>query len=164
VNKVLIREQLVRVVSAARQAGRTIGICHGCFDILHLGHIYHFEQAKRFVDVLIISVTADKFVNKGPDRPVFSAHDRASFIAAIEHCDYVTINDSATAEDIIKILKPDKFFKGADYTSSEDSRLQAEKCAAQSQRCELILTNDRVMDSSSRIVRALYRLSGYPNG
>jgi rfaE bifunctional protein nucleotidyltransferase chain/domain len=163
-SKVLSAKKLSVIVSSVRQAGRTVGICHGCFDIVHLGHIHHFKQAKRLVDVLIVSVTSDKFVNKGPDRPIFSAENRASFIAAIEYCDYVVINDSGTAEEIIKMLRPDKYFKGADYTASKDPRLNAEKHMAHLYDCELYLTDDYVMDSTSRIVRTLYEITACSDG
>ena len=35
------------------------------FDILHVGHIEYFKKAKTYCDKLLVSVTKDKFVNKG---------------------------------------------------------------------------------------------------
>ena len=57
-----------------------IGLAHGVFDIVHIGHIEHFKEAKQSCDKLIVSVTADKFVNKGPNRPAFTLSDRIKFL------------------------------------------------------------------------------------
>ena len=50
--------------------GKKIGLCHGVFDVLHAGHISHFEEVKKQCDVLFITVTEDQHVNKGPNRPI----------------------------------------------------------------------------------------------
>ena len=47
-------------------------LCHGVFDIIHHGHIKYFEEAKKNGDILVVSLTADEFVNKGSGRPYFS--------------------------------------------------------------------------------------------
>ena len=47
-----------------------VGMCHGVFDVVHYGHLKHFETAKKKVDKLVVSVTSDEFVNKGPDKPI----------------------------------------------------------------------------------------------
>ena len=70
---------------------RIIGLCHGGFDILHNGHLEHFEEAKKNVDILIVSVTADKFVIKGPNQPYNNEVNRAKFLLHIKYIDYVVI-------------------------------------------------------------------------
>ena len=75
------------------------------FDLLHVGHIKHLEKAKKLGDKLVVTITSDKFVNKGPGRPVFNQTLRSEAIAAIESVDYVAINDSQTAINPIKVLK-----------------------------------------------------------
>ena len=60
-----------------KKNGKKVVMCHGVFDLLHLGHIKHFEKAKSLGDILVVSITADKFVNKGPGRPAFNESDRA---------------------------------------------------------------------------------------
>ena len=57
---------LSKICQKEKKAGRKIVICHGVFDLLHVGHIKHFQKAKSLGDILIVSITADKFVNKGP--------------------------------------------------------------------------------------------------
>ena len=49
-----------------------IGLIHGVFDIIHVGHIEYFKEAKSMVNKLIVSVTSDKYVNKGPGKPIFN--------------------------------------------------------------------------------------------
>ncbi len=94
---------------------KKIGLCHGVFDILHNGHVEHFKKAKEKVDILIVSVTEKKFVNKGPRQPQNSNEDRLSLIDSIKHVDYVYLNSKKNSLEVIKILKPDFYFKGKDY-------------------------------------------------
>ena len=39
--------------------------CHGVFDVIHFGHINHLRKAKTFGDILVVSITHDKYVKKG---------------------------------------------------------------------------------------------------
>ena len=54
-----------------KRKGRKVVQCHGVFDLLHIGHIRHFEQARRMGDVLVVTITPDRYVDKGPHRPAF---------------------------------------------------------------------------------------------
>ena len=67
-------------------------LCHGCFDLMHPGHIKYFQAAKRMGDVLAVTVTPDRYIDKGAGRPVFNENLRAESIAALECVDYVAIN------------------------------------------------------------------------
>ena len=77
--------------------GQSIIHAHGVFDLLHVGHIRHLEQAKTLGDCLVVSLTPDRFVNKGPNRPAFTERLRAEALAAMEAVDFVVINDQPTA-------------------------------------------------------------------
>ena len=88
------------------RSGKKLVLCHGVFDLLHIGHIRYFEQAKKYGDILIVTVTPDRFVNKGPERPAFPENLRAEAIAALDVVDYVAINEWPTAVETIHILKP----------------------------------------------------------
>src|SRR5262249_41140324 len=61
--------ELAAITQRLRHAGKTVVQAHGTFDLLHLGHVRHLEAACKLGDVLIVTVTADRFVNKGPGRP-----------------------------------------------------------------------------------------------
>lgn len=146
-------EELQGVARKCRATDLVIGLCHGCFDIVHPGHIYHLKRASTMVDRLFVSITADNFVNKGPDRPVFPDYMRAEFIASIRCCDYVIVNNMPTAEHMIKALRPDVYFKGADYSDGSDVRLQAERNLVESTGGRMVLTDNRIFDSTSRIAQ-----------
>jgi len=98
--------------------GRTVVQCHGVFDLLHIGHIRHFQQAKKAGNILVVTVTPDQYVNKGPHRPVFTAALRAEAIAALDDVDYVAINRWPTAVEAIRLVRPDVYVKGSDYADA----------------------------------------------
>ena len=106
---------LEKKVSYLKKQKKSIGLCHGVFDLLHLGHIKHFEEAKKKVDILIVSVTDDRYVNKGPGRPSFNNLQRSEALSAINFIDYVVISSFPTAIKMLATIKPNIFFKGPDY-------------------------------------------------
>ena len=117
--KILPLRELAEVLVTARNgSGKSVVQCHGCFDLLHIGHIRHFTEAKSKGDILVVTVTPDKFVNKGPGRPAFKEHLRLEAIASLDCVDYVALNEWATAEETIEILKPDIYCKGPEYKNS----------------------------------------------
>ncbi len=111
--KLIALDELASRLDEARQQGKSIVHCHGVFDLLHVGHIKHLQAARLLGDVLIVTITPDHFVNKGPHRPVFTAQLRGEALAALECVDYVAINRWPTAVDTIALLKPNVFVKGA---------------------------------------------------
>ena len=98
-----------------RKTGITVGLCHGCFDLLHAGHIEHLNAAKSNCDFLIVSITADKFIDKGPNRPVFNEDDRRTILSNLKSVDAVYIANEKNATNTINLLRPDFYFKGIDY-------------------------------------------------
>ena len=115
---VINREELVRRVASAREAGARIVLANGCFDVLHVGHVRYLAGARELGDVLIVGINSDKQVaaQKGPGRPVLPAVERAEIVAALEPVTYVTIFDEPTVEQLLLALKPDVHAKGTDYT------------------------------------------------
>ncbi|MFC1967394.1 PfkB family carbohydrate kinase [Chloroflexota bacterium] len=113
-------DDLAEVASLLKSEGRTIVQCHGVFDLLHPGHIRHFEAARREGDLLFVTVTPDRYVAKGPGRPVFNEGLRAESLAALECVDYVAINKWPTAIEAIKLLQPDIYCKGNDYADATE--------------------------------------------
>lgn len=92
-----------------------LGLAHGVFDIVHIGHLEHFKEAKKKCDKLIVSVTSDKYVNKGPNRPAFSIKDRVNFLKSVKWIDDVIVSNHETAINSIRKIKPNVYFKGLDY-------------------------------------------------
>lgn len=113
--KISSLEDLAAVAQEGRKSGKRIILAHGTFDLLHMGHVRHLEQARELGDILLVTLTADKFVNKGPGRPVFTDLLRAEMAAALACVERVAINNAATAENVIRIVKPDIYVKGSDY-------------------------------------------------
>jgi rfaE bifunctional protein kinase chain/domain/rfaE bifunctional protein nucleotidyltransferase chain/domain len=117
--KILPLTELPPRVAAAKAAGRRVVHCHGVFDLVHPGHIRHLEAARREGDVLVVTITPDHYVNKGPGRPVFTQQFRAESIAALEVVDYVAVNEWPTAVETIQLLQPDVYAKGSDYADRD---------------------------------------------
>jgi rfaE bifunctional protein nucleotidyltransferase chain/domain len=117
--KIKSLEELAGIVAKHKAEGRVVVHCHGVFDLVHLGHIRHLKAAKREGDVLIVTITPDRFVNKGPGRPVFNEHLRAETLASLEVVDYVAINRWPKGVETIQMLKPSVFVKGDEFVRRE---------------------------------------------
>ena len=150
--KIKTLEELATLFSELRSEGKKIVHCHGVFDLLHVGHIKHFKEAKTFGDVLVVSITPDEFVNKGPGRPAFSTSLRLESLSELESVDYVVANKSPTAEDIIKIIEPNVYCKGPDYKSHSDDitgKITDEEDAVKLVGGKIMYTDDITFSSSS---------------
>jgi rfaE bifunctional protein nucleotidyltransferase chain/domain len=97
--------------------GKTVVWTNGCFDLLHVGHIRNFRDAKALGDILIVGINSDASVRaiKGDSRPIVNQTERAELIAALEMVDYVTIFDESTPLVALSMLRPDIHCKGAEY-------------------------------------------------
>jgi rfaE bifunctional protein nucleotidyltransferase chain/domain len=113
--KIRSLDELTQISGRLRESGKVIVQCHGVFDLLHPGHIRHFEAARREGDILLVTVTRDEFVNKGPGRPVFNQWLRAEAVAALQCVDYVALSERPTAVEAIRRLRPHVYVKGSDY-------------------------------------------------
>ena len=148
--------ELGEIAEQVRKGGRTIALCHGVFDLIHFGHLRHIELARKEADVLIITVTADQFVNKGPGRPIFPEGVRAEMLGAIEVVDYVAINYAPTAEPAISAIRPNVYLKGSDYENPEDDltgKIRSERETVERHGGQLVFTKDLTFSSSSLINR-----------
>jgi D-beta-D-heptose 7-phosphate kinase / D-beta-D-heptose 1-phosphate adenosyltransferase len=115
--KVVDLNQLKRRVSAWRSKGETVVLTNGCFDLLHIGHIYLLQQARREGDRLIVAINSDESVSvlKGPTRPIVRERERAYVLAALGVIDAVIIFGESTPLRLIEVLRPDVIVKGGDY-------------------------------------------------
>lgn len=118
-DKIVTVEEVAAIVERLRRDGRSVVHAHGVFDLLHLGHVRHFQAARALGDVLVVTLTADRFVNKGPGRPVFGEVARAEMLASLEYVDWVAINHAPDAVDAINRIRPDVYVKGKDYQEPE---------------------------------------------
>lgn len=152
--KVLALADLVKVVGGLKNEQKKVVLAHGCFDLLHIGHIRYLGQAKAMGDILVVTITPDRFVDKGPHRPAFNEHLRAEAIASLDCVDYVAINEFSTAVETIHRVKPDVYCKGSDFqdaTSDPTGKLQLEEQAVQEIGAVMAFTKEVVFSSTNLI-------------
>jgi len=156
--KVRTIAELSAAAARHKDGGQTVVLCHGVFDLVHMGHVKHLEAAAREGDILIVTVTCDRHVNKGPGRPIFPDHMRAEMLAAIEYVDYVGVNFEQTAEPVLQAVKPDVYVKGSDYENPEEDvtgGISRERETVENHGGRLVFTKDITFSSSSLINRYL---------
>src|SRR3990170_5608238 len=148
--KILNLEALALKVEALKAEGKKIVHCHGCFDLMHPGHIKYFQAARKMGDILVVTVTPDIYVDKGPGRPVFNENIRVESIAALECVDYVAINMWPTAEETLRLLRPHIYVKGQEFENLEDKtgKIQREYKVIQEIGAETRFTHEIVFSST----------------
>jgi len=155
--KIVDHDRLLEVVGEARAAGKTVVQCHGCFDIVHPGHIRYLEFARRQGDVLIVSLTGDLDVGKGDNRPYIPQEFRAENLAAIMFVDFVYINGLPTAEQLLTEIRPDVYVKGREYEGSTDPGFLAEKNTVESYGGRIIYSSGEIVFSSTELIGRMPR-------
>ena len=156
--KILDLENLASTCETLRQEGKKISLCHGCFDLMHPGHIKYFQASKQMGDVLVVTVTPDQFVDKGTGRPAFNETLRSESIAALECVDYVAINKFPTAEETLRMLKPHFYVKGQEFEKLEDKtgKIQKEVDVVKEIGAEMRFTHEIVF-SSTQLLNSYFR-------
>ena len=157
--KILSIEELQKKIKFLKSKNKKIVLCHGVFDIIHPGHIYHFNSAKKFGDILIISVTNDENVKKGHNRPAFNLSYRKKTLSELSVVDYVCESNSKDAVDIIKKIKPNIYCKGPDYKNFKDdltNKIYDEIKALKSIGGKFKTTDDPIF-STSKLINTYYR-------
>ena len=126
-------------------------LCHGCFDMQHIGHLRHLRAARLMGDLLVVTITPDHFVNKGSGRPLFPELMRAEVVAALKCVDWVAVNRWPTAVEAIRLLRPAVFVKGGQYRNEIAGPITAERYAVDSVGGRLEFT-DEVVHSSTAVI------------
>ena len=106
-------------IAAHQKAGETIVFTNGCFDLLHIGHTRYLAEARALGDHLVVGINSDDSVrklDKGSDRPILTATQRAEVLAALACVDYVTIFDEPDPLALIQALRPNILVKGGDWS------------------------------------------------
>lgn len=155
-NKVHVLADLERILAHARDGGNRVVLCHGVFDLMHPGHVLHFKAARQHGDILVVTLTPDQFVNKGPGRPVFNQRLRIETIATLECVDYVALNEWPTAVETIYKLKPHVYAKGSDYTdpvADLTGKITEEEAAVRAVGGRIVFTQEEAFSSSNLINR-----------
>ena len=160
--KVIEFSKLANVIASEKMTKKRLILCHGVFDLMLIGHIKYLQEAKAMGGLLVVTITPDRFVNKGPNRPAFNENLRAESIAALDIVDYVSINEWSSAIETIKVLKPELYVKGPDYKDYRQDltgNIQLEEDAVKSVGGEIAFTSDITFSSSALINQHISQLS-----
>ena len=133
---------------------KKIVLCHGVFDLIHIGHIRYLKKAKELGNFLVVSVTKDEFVNKGPGRPAFNTEQRMRLLSELKFVDHVCESSDFTAVKVIEKIKPKFYCKGIDYPLDKlkkDINLKAEINAVKKNKGEFVLITEPKFSSSQLI-------------
>jgi len=153
--KILSLEQMAAEAVKVKAKGGNVIHAHGVFDLIHLGHVRHLEAARREGNgSLFVTITPDKYVNKGPGRPVFNEQLRAEMLASLVYVDWVAINDTPTAEKPLQMIKPDLYVKGSDYKNADQDvtgKIVAEQEMVEAHGGKVLFTDEISYSSSSLI-------------
>jgi rfaE bifunctional protein nucleotidyltransferase chain/domain len=153
--KILSHEQLLAIRAKARADGRAVVQCHGCFDIVHPGHVRHLRYAKALGDILLVSITGDIEMKKGVGRPLIPEELRAENLAALDCVDWVYVEQRPTAAEMLAEVKPDVYVKGKEYESNNDPRFKAERHAVQEAGGRVVFSSGDVVFSSTALIAAM---------
>jgi rfaE bifunctional protein kinase chain/domain/rfaE bifunctional protein nucleotidyltransferase chain/domain len=153
--KICNLERLMTVRRNARESGRVVVHCHGCFDIIHPGHIQHLQYARSLGDELIVTVSADSQVSKGVDRPLIPDDLRAVSLAALECVDWVHVNPHQTAVELLAELQPDIYVKGKEYEKNHDPRFLAESETVVRLGGRVVFSSGDVVYSSTALIHSI---------
>jgi rfaE bifunctional protein kinase chain/domain/rfaE bifunctional protein nucleotidyltransferase chain/domain len=152
-SKVLALSQLERRVAHHRRRGERIVHCHGCFDVVHPGHLRYLQFARTQGDILVVSLTSDDAIEKEDGtRPFVPQELRAETLAAVELVDYVVIAEQPTAEPVIRAISPDVYVKGREYEASSHAGFLAERRLVESQGGRVVFSSGDVVFSSTKLL------------
>jgi rfaE bifunctional protein kinase chain/domain/rfaE bifunctional protein nucleotidyltransferase chain/domain len=157
--KIVSLDRLLSILGAARAERRTIVQCHGCFDIVHPGHIRYLEFAKRQGDLLVVTLTGDSEISKHEDRPYIPQELRAENLAALMCVDCVYVDPKPTAEDILSKVRPDVYVKGREYEGSNEPGFLAERRIVEGYGGRIIFSSGEIVFSSSKLIEQMPRTS-----
>jgi len=100
---------------------KKIGVLAGCFDIIHPGYIYMFEEAKYNCDKLIVLLQTDPTIDRPEkNKPILSLNERIKILESIKYIDEIVIyGTEKELYELLKKIKPDVRFLGDDYIGKE---------------------------------------------
>ncbi|MEO0482165.1 MAG: PfkB family carbohydrate kinase [Planctomycetota bacterium] len=162
--KILSLPELRTARADAEREGRSVVHCHGCFDIVHPGHVRHLQHAAGLGDRLLVSITADLMIQKGDGRPLFDQDLRAENIAALSCVDWVCVSPEPTAEHLLEAVRPDIYVKGREYEANDDPRFVAERAAVERHGGRVVFSSGDVVFSSTALVEAIRHGDGAADG
>ncbi len=159
-SNILNANELKKKIILNKKKKKKIVLCHGVFDLIHIGHLKHFEKAKELGDILVVSITSDENVKKGPGKPIFNHKLRAEYLSSFKLIDYIYINYEETSINVINLIKPNFYLKGQDYKLKKNDvtkNIYLEENAVKKHKGKIVFT-DEIHFSSSRLINDNYKL------
>ncbi len=153
--KILPLTDLLSRRAAARKDGLRVVHCHGCFDIVHPGHIRHLRHARSMGDVLLVTITGDAKVGKGVGRPLIPQELRAESLAELDCVDWVSIDQHPTAAELLEAVRPDVYVKGKEYETNNDPRFAAERQTVERHGGRVVFSSGDVVFSSTALIASI---------
>ena len=124
-----------------------IVLCCGVFDLLHVAHKRHMEEASKWGEV-VVGVTRDLYVGK-KGRPIIPEGERLELVRSLKFVsDAKLCNDSI---DALITFEPDIFVKGFDYRRK--GLLDSEITYCKSHEIEIRFTKENPQTTSKIIER-----------
>ena len=153
-----INENIVNEIRDIKKKGKKIVLCHGVFDLVHPGHIDYFQAAKSLGDILVVTITSDRYIKKNIHSPYFDEDIRSNFLKKINLIDHVFIIDSFTAVPAIQKIKPNYYCKGVEYKKKDDiGNLSLEKKALTKVNGKLRFLGKNVQSSTKFISENFFK-------
>lgn len=143
-----------QIVARLKKQGKTVGLCHGVFDLFHYGHLMHLKISRSKCDYLFVSITTSQKVNKGPNRPIHNDYERISILNNMKFVDLAFVAKGNSAINSINLIKPDFYFKGNDYKDNsldKTKKILDEIANVKKNKGKIFYTNEKEM-SSSKII------------
>lgn len=151
----LSKADLLSRRAKARADGLRVVHCHGCFDIVHPGHIRHLRQARSQGDILLVTITGDSQMQKGTGRPLIPEELRAEGLAALDCVNWVCVEQRPTAAELLDEVRPDVYVKGKEYEFNSDPRFKAERDAVERHGGRVVFSSGDVVFSSTALIAAM---------
>lgn len=153
-SKIKTIEEISKLIKKYKAGNEKVVHAHGCFDLLHYGHIRFLQKGKELGHVLVVSLTSSEFINKGPGRPLFSDEQRAYQLASLEFVDLVCVNYEADACTLMETLKPDIAIRGSEYNDSSSDitgKIDVERLSIESVGGEMLFLDTPVYSSTQLV-------------
>ena len=158
-NKIYINNSTLKKLENLKKQGKKIVLCHGSFDLVHPGHLNHFQEAKSYGDILIVTITADNFIKKNIHSPFYNQEIRRNFLQNLKIVDYVFIVKDKSAIPSLEKIKPHFYCKGIEYKTTDNiGNLKQEKKILNKNKGKLLFLGKNVQSSSKLISNFFFNL------
>ncbi len=131
---------------------RKWGLTGGYYDLLHEGHMKHFERCKGMCDVLIVHINTDKDSKKLKNKiPIIPEVYRALLVAKEPSVDYSFIHPYSTySSEIVKRMNPDLLIISNEKKNHIDNKI---KYLEEMDRTEVVFVPRALETVSSTSIR-----------